>query len=461
MSKTENADCKCKQECLDRDNCEAYNVKNGKCRLYQRPPVSVSNSGYFTGSTCWMRPQNNIARDQQPQHQILNGVEPVVGVWGSWGSWSQCSVECGSGTQTRTRVCIGSANCVGSNIETRNCNVECTPTWGPWSQWSACSASCGSGIQTKTRSCNGNGCVGSSTENRPCTEEACETQGCTFVEVEEADCPSDLQVMSVMKECNEPMSPGELCEADVPLPDGNSLFNVNNCPGSYDVFRYECSDTVSTTCEFIPIPERDCPSVTEASRMHDCHEGMFPGELCESDGVLPNGQDGNALDNCSGYDVFRYVCSDTSPPPSPEWASWGVWSSCSAVCGPGTRTRTRDCIGNGCVGEASEHQTCNNGPCDDTATFQLVGSGYCRTSSNSGVDGMVTFSKTDAECRQACDLRNDCIGYASMNSGRGTCYVYGPYHVNKPADWYGVSGYGTDIGMGSGNVSTMNCYKLA
>ena len=34
------------------------------------------------------------------------------------------------------------------------------------------------------------------------------------------------------------MSKNDLCEADTTLPDGNTKYNIDNCPGGYDVFRY-------------------------------------------------------------------------------------------------------------------------------------------------------------------------------------------------------------------------------
>jgi hypothetical protein len=56
---------------------------------------------------------------------------PVDGVWGAWGNYSECTVSCGSGTQTRTRVCVGQSNggqpCFGSATQTIACatNISC------------------------------------------------------------------------------------------------------------------------------------------------------------------------------------------------------------------------------------------------------------------------------------------------------------------------------------------------
>jgi len=495
---------KCKQDCLDRNDCQAYNHKNGKCRLYQRPPVSVVNSGEFSGSTCWMRPQGNIAREQQAQHQLFRR-GGTSSRWGSWSSWSACSGRCESGTQTRTRRCIGSG-CRGSSSETRNCAGDCpTSTWGSWSRWSQCSKTCGSGSQSRTRQCNGSGCVGSSSESRNCNERECDTVtgNCDWVAVAEADCPS--RGLSTMRECSENMSPGELCEADRRLPNGND-HDIDNCPGRYDVFRYECAG--SSICDWVPVPERECPLISVMASMSDCHEGMDDGELCEADRRLPNGRSGNDLDNCDGYDIFRYTCSN-SPTPNPEWDAWTSWSSCSAECGPGSRRRTRNCLGDGCVGESSQSRSCNEGPCTgswspwtswsacsascgsgtesrgrncngsncvgdssqnracnagpcdniSSGDFQLMGFGYCLTPNGWGVEGMVRFDLTGDECREACESRNDCIGYAGQISRKYTCYIYGPYHGSKPSGWSGVSGTGTEIARGSENFQTMNCYK--
>ena len=40
-----------------------------------------------------------------------------------------------------------------------------------------------------------------------------------------------------MKECDPNMSNNELCEADKPLPDGNTDYEVDNCVDEFDVYK--------------------------------------------------------------------------------------------------------------------------------------------------------------------------------------------------------------------------------
>ena len=57
----------------------------------------------------------------------------VDGGWSEFGDWSECSAECGGGTQTRTKLCNnpapahGGADCEGEDYETQECNTQECP----------------------------------------------------------------------------------------------------------------------------------------------------------------------------------------------------------------------------------------------------------------------------------------------------------------------------------------------
>ena len=51
-----------------------------------------------------------------------------------------------------------------------------------------------------------------------------------FDEYDDSGCGIDTS-------CKRNMNHNELCEADRPLPDGNANFDINNCPGGYDIFK--------------------------------------------------------------------------------------------------------------------------------------------------------------------------------------------------------------------------------
>ena len=67
-------------------------------------------------------------RNEENAHINLFDVFPDGG-WGTWGAWGSCSVTCGSGNQTRTRLCnapppsLGGSPCSGSNSISQPCNT--------------------------------------------------------------------------------------------------------------------------------------------------------------------------------------------------------------------------------------------------------------------------------------------------------------------------------------------------
>ncbi|XP_055635973.1 hemicentin-1-like isoform X2 [Toxorhynchites rutilus septentrionalis] len=122
--------------------------------------------------------------------------------WSPWGEWSACSASCGKGTQFRSRICLllsGSPaqgkeyNCVGENIQVRNCEMLPCPVnggWGAWGQWSNCSLNCVSeftglkSTRSRSRKCDspppssgGKPCIGEEHEEEVCSVKFCPING--------------------------------------------------------------------------------------------------------------------------------------------------------------------------------------------------------------------------------------------------------------------------------------------
>lgn len=79
-----------------------------------------------------------------------------------WADWDECSVSCGGGQKSRSRVLESDATetgkgCLDSLSETRGCNTEpCVHEtdcrWQEWGEWSTCSSTCGGGQRSRGRS---------------------------------------------------------------------------------------------------------------------------------------------------------------------------------------------------------------------------------------------------------------------------------------------------------------------
>jgi len=83
---------------------------------------------------------------------------PVNCVMSAWSGFSQCSKECGGGTQGKTRSILtkpknGGTECDATLEEqpcnTGSCDRDCTLM--PWTAWEPCSMACGGGIQERVR----------------------------------------------------------------------------------------------------------------------------------------------------------------------------------------------------------------------------------------------------------------------------------------------------------------------
>jgi hypothetical protein len=94
-------------------------------------PVQISEyyGKYYTSAGA-RRPTSG----EQKASYLFSTSPSVNGDWTSYGSWGSCSVECGGGTQTRSRACTnpsptyGGSSCSGATSESQSCNTgSCGP----------------------------------------------------------------------------------------------------------------------------------------------------------------------------------------------------------------------------------------------------------------------------------------------------------------------------------------------
>ena len=65
---------------------------------------------------------------------------------------------------------------------------------------------------------------------------------CTFIAIPKSDCPcSEVDDSGCnrwnLPECSNNLDDDAFCEADSELPDGSMNYDIDNCPGGYDVFK--------------------------------------------------------------------------------------------------------------------------------------------------------------------------------------------------------------------------------
>ncbi|KAL5248998.1 hypothetical protein ACHWQZ_G018005 [Mnemiopsis leidyi] len=299
---------------------------------------------------------------QGPVTYRIRTNSPVNGGYSDFGHWSECSADCGGGTQTRTRTCTnpapanGGADCVGDSSEIRQCNTNACPVDGGYSDfgdWSECSVVCGGGTQTRTRTCTnpapangGADCVGASSETRQCNSNVCPVDGgySDFGDWSECSAVCGGGTQTRTRTCTNPApaNGGADCVGDS---SETRQCNSNACPvdGGYSDFGdwSECSAVCGGGTQ---TRTRTCTNPAPANGGADC---------------------------VGSSSEIRQCNANACPRPvNGRYGSWSDWSACSADCGGGTQTRTRTCTnpapangGRDCVGSSSKTRECNIGKC--------------------------------------------------------------------------------------------------
>ncbi|XP_061163025.1 A disintegrin and metalloproteinase with thrombospondin motifs adt-1-like [Saccostrea echinata] len=283
---------------------------------------------------------------------------PIDGKFGEWASWTDCTVSCGGGKKTRTRLCdsprqlFGGRNCSGNFSEEIECKTFPCPIdgyFGEWEAWTPCSRTCGGGIHTRNRVCfdpehGGRACTGHFTESLNCNTQNCPIDG-EFSEWETwtyctQSCGRGIKKRS--RHCNMP----------------KPMYGGKNCSGVY---------TEENICNtfFCPIDGY----FSEWSEWSICSSSCNVGSknrtrTCSSPSPRYGGKP------CQGLSTEYGVCNTHQCPIDGGFSEWGIWTPCTVTCGRGLSTRKRFCAnprphygGKNCSGLYSESQLCIENQC--------------------------------------------------------------------------------------------------
>jgi len=236
---------KCKQECLDRDNCDAYNFKDGNCRLFEREPTATSNTGIFSGSTCWKRPNSNFERFSQPAYQIRDIILPGEKPSDIESKAQYEILQEGTVCPSKASVIYNEDECfhaiselfletegeswVGiSDKKPSGCSFDSTKGKAYFNAYFEPDNEVGSGKSTLSPIC------------KVIEDEAVGSESkCEFVAIDSHECPAN-SVKNCVDLDLDGLATGTMCKAS--FEHKGVAFVIDNCRNS-DVFRYVCTDS--------------------------------------------------------------------------------------------------------------------------------------------------------------------------------------------------------------------------
>jgi hypothetical protein len=275
----------------------------------------------------------------EPEQEDCVGTECPEDCEYTPGDWSECSLPCGTGTQTRSPIITKPVKHGGfcPATETRKCQnipcpLDCEYAWK--GDWTECSVQCGTGVRYRdvTFMRGPERCKqGTFTVEDECQVRPCDENDCAYTWREWSDCslPCGTGTQTRSPEITRPTNGGF------------------------------CPTTETKKCQNFPCPvgcEYGWGEWSECSRT--CGSGLKYRDIS-----LTKGNDscpkslGQDSDSCEIRPCNRIDCRNT----------WGPWSDCSSTCGVGTRTRepiiTQDPEDYGMPCPTKETEYCFREPC--------------------------------------------------------------------------------------------------
>nr|XP_054768349.1 A disintegrin and metalloproteinase with thrombospondin motifs adt-2-like [Lytechinus pictus] len=296
--------------------------------------------------------------------EIAKPKKVFMGTWTPWAPWFKCSTKCAGGTKERYRTCLGKAGeelgiaeCVGGDIQYGDCgDPKCKPKphvwkpkpavkkkmaqWTEWETWLKCDKKCGPGERDRWREC---------------------MAGEKYRKQEECGDPNGYKELEpcYLKPCE------EIIRAGVEWTPWKEWSDCNCDDGTrerYRICQYETSKEYTLGCRGEYKDTSSCSSTSCGGQggslsMPRTGAGAAPGRTDKS-----NVQHKNNPPKQS-----------SSRPDVKAWSTWNDWSTCTATCGKGTRSRWRQCEGPdqslaaGCVGEYMDFSDCESQPCQSAS----------------------------------------------------------------------------------------------
>ncbi|KAL6262936.1 hypothetical protein P5V15_005724 [Pogonomyrmex californicus] len=309
----------------------------------------------------------------------------VHGGWTAWSGWSSCSQTCGFAMKTRRRTCtnpapaFGGRVCVGHDhddimcIDLPPCPVPAKANpppqngqWSTWGPWQACSKPCNGGIRVRKRMC----------DSPSPKKSGIECPGCDF-QIE--DCNTH--------ECAET----KRYSGWTPWLAVNSSLQSGSTVYLEKRFRFSCRaqtyDPSSVRVQLAKEEERFCRNDGSCLRGKDAYVESNEGGWGEwsswgscsrpcGRGIQHRTRQCEAPPCDIGLSTQSRVCnshqcnvnSGNGNTVEGQWSCWTEWSECSATCGIGVRTRTRECLGpESCNGPRMARENCEIASCESLA----------------------------------------------------------------------------------------------